>query len=47
VAAVIQHRRALKQLGEHGIMINWNLFLTVATLVAVLGVYAFGTFVLK
>jgi putative membrane protein len=46
VAAVLQHRRALKALGEQGLMTKWSLALTVATLVAVLGVYAFGTLVL-
>jgi putative membrane protein len=45
--AVIQHRKAMNVLREQGLVPQWSLVLTVATLVAVLGVYAFGTLVLK
>lgn len=47
VVAVIQHHKAVKALRELGLVPQWSLVLTVATLVAVLGVYAFGTLVLK
>jgi putative membrane protein len=46
VAAVIQHWHALEELREEGLEPGWSLALTVATLVAVLGVFAFGSLVL-
>ncbi len=47
VVAVIQHRHEMKALREQGLAPTWSLALTVATLVAVLGVYAFGALVLR
>jgi len=47
VVAVIQHWQAMGTLREHGLAPTWSLALTVATLVAVLGVFAFGTLVLQ
>jgi putative membrane protein len=46
VAAVIQHWHALEELREEGLAPGWSLALTVATVVAVLGVFAFGSLVL-
>lgn len=45
VFAVIQHWQALRQLRARGLAPQWSLALTVATLVAVVGVYAFGSLV--
>jgi putative membrane protein len=47
VVAVIQHWQALEELREEGLAPGWSLALTVATLVAVLGVFAFGSLVLR
>jgi putative membrane protein len=47
VAAVIQHWHTLEELREEGLAPGWSLALTVATLVAVLGVFAFGSLVLR
>jgi putative membrane protein len=47
VVAAIQHRRTLRGLRQQGLAPGWSLALTVATLVAVLGVFAFGSLVLK
>jgi putative membrane protein len=47
VVAVIQHRRTLGELREEGLAPGWSLALAVATFVAVLGVFAFGSLVLK
>lgn len=47
VVAVIQHRHEMNALREQGLVPKWSLALTVATLVAVLGVYAFGALVLN
>ena len=43
--AVIQHKRRVDALREAGLPTQWNLALIVATLVAVLGVFAFATLV--
>jgi putative membrane protein len=47
VVAVLQHRQALKGLRAEGLEPGWSLALTVGTLVAVLGVFAFGSLVLR
>ena len=47
VVAVLQHRQTLKRLRERGLEPRWSLTLTVATVVAVLGVFAFGSLVLN
>jgi putative membrane protein len=47
VVAVIQHRHILEELREEGLEPGWSLALIVATLVAVLGVFAFGSLVLR
>ena len=47
VAAVFQHWRHRRVLRVHGLVPGWSLALTVATVVAVLGVYAFGTLILR
>jgi putative membrane protein len=46
VLAVIQHRRRVTALREQGLMPQWNLALWIASLVAVLGVFAFLSLVL-
>jgi inner membrane protein YidH len=46
VFAVIQHWQTLKGLRARGLEARWSLALTVATLVAALGVTAFGSLVL-
>jgi inner membrane protein YidH len=46
VFAVIQHWQTLKGLRARGLEPRWSLALTVATLVAALGVTAFGSLVL-
>ena len=46
VVAVVQHRQALEALRAEGLAPQWSLALTVATLVAILGVFAFGSLVL-
>ena len=46
VVAVIQHWQARRTLREHGLVLTWSLTLTVATVVAILGVYAFSALVL-
>jgi hypothetical protein len=46
VFAVIQHWQTLRELHARGLAARWSLALTVATFVAVLGVYAFGSLVL-
>jgi putative membrane protein len=46
VAAVLQHQRTLKELRRQGFESGWSLALTVATLLSVLGVFAFGTILL-
>jgi inner membrane protein YidH len=45
--AVVQHRQTLRALHQQGLVPRWSLTLTVASLVAVLGVFAFGSLVLK
>jgi putative membrane protein len=47
VVAVIQHRRTVKELRTRGLVHGWSLAFGVASLVAVLGVFAFGSLVLK
>jgi putative membrane protein len=47
VAAVFQHRQSLSALRQRGLQPRWSLTLTVASLVAVLGVFAFGGTVLR
>jgi putative membrane protein len=46
VFAVIQHWQMLRELHAQGLAARWSLALTVATLVAVVGVYAFGSLVI-
>lgn len=46
VLAVIQHKRRVEALRGIGLMPQWNLALAVAALVAVLGVFAFGSLLL-
>jgi putative membrane protein len=47
VVAVVQHWHTLTELREEGLEPKWSLALTVAALVAVLGVFAFGSLVLR
>jgi putative membrane protein len=47
IVAVVQHWRTLKELREEGLEPRWSLALTVAALVAVLGVFAFGSLILR
>lgn len=47
VAAVVQHRQTMRRLHERGLVSRWSLALAVASVVAVLGVFAFGSLVLK
>jgi putative membrane protein len=47
VVAVLQHRGTLKELRQQGLAPGWSLALTVSSLVAVLGVFAFGSLILK
>jgi putative membrane protein len=47
VAAVVQHWHELAELREEGLAPGWSLALTVATCVAVLGIFAFGSLVLR
>jgi putative membrane protein len=47
VIAVGQHRRTLRTLHSSGLESRWSLALTVASLVSVLGVFAFGSLVLN
>ena len=45
VAAIVEHRRSLKELHEQGLAPGWSLTLIVACLVAFLGVFAFGSLI--
>jgi putative membrane protein len=47
VAAVLQHRATLKRMRTRGLQPRWSLALTVGGVVAVLGVFAFGSIVLR
>jgi putative membrane protein len=47
VAAVLQHRRTLRMLHTRGLESRFSLALAVAGFVAVLGVFAFGSLVLR
>ena len=47
IVAVVQHWHTLEALREEGLEPKWSLTLTVAALVAVLGVFAFGSLVLR
>jgi putative membrane protein len=47
VVAVVQHWRTLRELREEGLERRWSLALIVAATVAVLGVFAFGSLILK
>jgi putative membrane protein len=47
VVAVIQHWQTLRALQKEGLEPRWSLALTVAGLVAALGVFAFGSVVLR
>jgi putative membrane protein len=47
IFAVIQHRQMLRELHRQGLPARWSLALTVATLLAVLGAYAFGSLVVR
>jgi putative membrane protein len=47
VVAIIQHRHTLGMLHAQGLTSRWSLSLTVATLVALLGVFAFGGLALR
>jgi putative membrane protein len=46
VVAVLQHRATLRRMHERGLPPRWSLALTVAGLVALLGVFAFGSIAL-
>jgi putative membrane protein len=46
VAAVLQHRQTLEALRRQGLTPRWSLALAVASLIGVLGVFAFATLVL-
>jgi putative membrane protein len=46
VVAVVQHWHTLKELRKEGLEPKWSLTLNVAALVAVLGVFAFGSLIL-
>jgi putative membrane protein len=46
VVAIIQHRRRVQALRREGLLPQWNLALNVATLVALLGVFALGSLVI-
>jgi putative membrane protein len=45
--AVVQHWRTLRALREEGLAPGWSLALTVSSLVACLGVFAFGSLILR
>ena len=47
VVAVLQHRHTLGMLHTRGLESRWSRVLTVASVIAVLGVFAFGSLVLK
>jgi putative membrane protein len=47
VAAVLQYWDARRQLRAHGEVPRWSLTLTVATVVGILGVYAFGSLIFR
>src|SRR5262245_22737463 len=47
IVAVFQHRHILVALRRQGLAPGWSLALTVATLVSLLGLFAFGSLVLK
>jgi putative membrane protein len=47
IAAVIQHRQTLKELRREGLAPGFSLAMAVATLVVVLGVFTFGSLILK
>jgi putative membrane protein len=47
VAALLQHRRTVRMLHAQGLAPRWSLALTVGILVAVLGVFAFGSRALR
>ena len=47
VAAIVEHRRSLKELHAQGLAPGWSLALIVACLVAILGVFAFGSLILN
>jgi putative membrane protein len=46
VVAVVQHRQTLRYYGKQGVVPAWSLALAVATVLAILGVFAFGSMVL-
>lgn len=45
IVAIVQHRRRVEALRRAGLLPQWQLALSVATLVAVLGVFAMGALV--
>jgi putative membrane protein len=47
VAALVQHRRTLRMLHAQGLAPRWSLGLTVGVLLALLGVFAFGSLALR
>jgi uncharacterized membrane protein YidH (DUF202 family) len=47
ILAVIQHRQKLRELHRQGLAPQWSLALSVATVLAILGVYAFGSLVMR
>jgi putative membrane protein len=47
LAAVIQHRQAVRYYRTQGVVPAWSLALTVATVLAIVGVFAFGSLVLS
>jgi putative membrane protein len=47
VAAIVQHRQMIAALHREGLAPGWSLALSVATLVAVLGVFALGSLFIR
>lgn len=45
IAAIVQHRQVVASLRARGLAPSWSLALVVSTLVALLGVFAFGSLV--
>jgi len=47
LAAIVQYRQVLRALRKEGLHAGWSLSITVASLLALLGVFAFGGIVLR
>jgi putative membrane protein len=47
IVAIVQHRQMLQELHRQGLARRWSLALSVATLLAVIGVFAFGSLVVR